>query len=804
MKTIFSIRRSAPAAAFALALALFAVSARAAGGNYTLAWGDGTESKLAIPEAAFSNATQIAAGAYHTLAIVDDRVHGWGDTNNGALKFPAAIQSGAYSFIAAGYDSGLALNTNGVGSFWTGSDCSAFTNNCPLNTQPGTRWSKAALGKSHGLLLTDGGAVRAWGNPGYGTDYESQIPVTTPNQEWQSGFTEVAAGIHFSMGLSNGFVHVAAPPASAPYTNGLYNLLDIPEAAKRFAPGTRHGTVKAIAAGSYHAMALTTDGEVLVWGAWTDDDKKTDAATAARAPVPRGSFGYVTNVPPEATSNIVAIAAGENMCAALTDAGKVVVWGMASEVAQGYSKITDVPSYALQDVRQIALGYRHIVVCSAWRPPVIDGTALPEAHLGSEYSARIPVRADPSAKVTLGSGKLPDGISFANGVLSGTPTAMGTNTFTVKASNKYGSDTKSFTLVVADTEISAPVWMTASLPEAVVGFPYSVQLEATQSPTFTAVRLPQWATLSPGGLLSGTPGTNDVRTSYPEFTASNAKDSAKREMPLTVVGQSSNTPPLVKLAAIPDLLVGSPATIDLQIEGASSVTLSGDLAKDGFRIDSSDGRWVLVGKPSGNLQGTNRSAIVEAKNTAASATKTYWVNVNGSPVWRTFSLPPAAPGTPYSATVRAEWATSYTGPDSRTLAALGLSFDTATDESSQVVARFSGTPPSTLSVASTNLTVVAVNDSGKTSHVFTLSFTDTPSDPPFYRFLSIVPSRTNTPPTVTLSWTNLAGPDSTAIIVTSTNLLSDWPADTTGTVSQSPAVLPMPSSPAFFGLAPPP
>jgi len=63
--------------------------------------------------------------------------------------------------------------------------------------------------------------------------------------------------------------------------------------------------VTAIAAGSDHSLALTTEGQVVAWG--------------------RNDYGQ-TNLP-SSLSNVVAIAAGSSHNLALTAEGRVVAWG---------------------------------------------------------------------------------------------------------------------------------------------------------------------------------------------------------------------------------------------------------------------------------------------------------------------------------------------------------------------------------------------------------------------------------------------------------------------------------------------
>lgn len=770
MKTTSSFFAFFASAALA---ATFFLSPAFADGVYTLSWGN-AEQVAGMPYTALSNATQIAAGAYQSLALVNGRVYGWGYATNGSLPVPD-LQN--IEFIAAGENSGIAIRSDNVAKnykFWGGTQSYYFKTE---NEQPGNGpYKAAALGYGHGLLLTKkGGAVHAWGDP------EGQNPaVDIPNASWTNGFTAVAAGRDFSIGLSDdGRVHVAAP------SNDIYKISEIPAAAR--------SNVTAIAAGPYHAMALTEDGGVVVWGAWVDDSVKK-----SRALLPRGSLGYVTDVPPDATNGIVAISAGLNMCAALTEQGRVVVWGMQDPknpddtVADGYSVLTDVPSYADSGVSQIALGHRHVLVLSSVLPPTFaPGNVLPDGNVGEKYSATIPVRANPAATVRAQSA-LPRGLSLsARGVLSGTPAEMGVySNLVIVASNEYGTARQTFTVSINDRIVTAPVWLTDSLPVATVGFRYEFQLVASNATDYSATQLPGWVSLSRDGLLSGTPASTDAGvSSYPVFTATNTAGSAiNPDLVLAVQPQSADTPPVFGLDSLPDLVVGTPVAIDLLINGASGVSLSGDASAFSVAPDA-DGAWILSGKPS--RPGVYTNFVVVATNSQAKATNVYSVTVFGPPVWITQTVPVAVVETNYSFQLEAVGADAFATADATSAKRLAdnhlaLSAD----------GLLSGRP-----TIATNFDIVltATNAYGATNRTFKFTVSSTPVEPSDYRFLSITPSADG----LSLAWTNAAAPGTPAIaiLVSTTNLLAPWPA--TGARHTNSAILELPKVPTYYRLQAP-
>jgi Big-like domain-containing protein/putative Ig domain-containing protein len=102
-------------------------------------------------------------------------------------------------------------------------------------------------------------------------------------------------------------------------------------------------------------------------------------------------------------------------------------------------------------------------------------------------------------------GTLPAGVSFTDGVLSGTPEQTGTFQITLTASNGIGGDSvQRFNLTVLGLHVT-----TRQLPEATLASPYSQQLQATGGIApykwrVSAGKLPKGLKLTSSGLLTGT------------------------------------------------------------------------------------------------------------------------------------------------------------------------------------------------------------------------------------------------------------------------------------------------------------
>ena len=84
-------------------------------------------------------------------------------------------------------------------------------------------------------------------------------------------------------------------------------------------------------------------------------------------------------------------------------------------------------------------------------PPTVITQTLPSGTVGTAYSQRLTAKGTAPITWSIVSGNLPADLSLNadTGVISGTPTAVGTATFTVKAKNSVDSDTKDLSITIA-------------------------------------------------------------------------------------------------------------------------------------------------------------------------------------------------------------------------------------------------------------------------------------------------------------------------------------------------------------------
>lgn len=119
---------------------------------------------------------------------------------------------------------------------------------------------------------------------------------------------------------------------------------------------------------------------------------------------------------------------------------------------------------------------------------------------------------------------LPNGLTFLNGSITGTPTQFGDFSFTVLAGNSAGTASKTFTLHIEAEVIlpDPPEMISVTMPQGYQNESYSFIPSATNSPTAWVVSgLPTGLTYNPTtGAVSGIP--TSAGTTSIDFTPSNA------------------------------------------------------------------------------------------------------------------------------------------------------------------------------------------------------------------------------------------------------------------------------------------
>ena len=237
--------------------------------------------------------------------------------------------------------------------------------------------------------------------------------------------------------------------------------------------------------------------------------------------------------------------------------------------------------------------YSFTIVCqviTVTHPAVMSGT------VGAPFSGQYTESGGIGTTTFSESGALPNGITFsASGLLSGTPTQVGTFPITATATDANGcTGTDSFTLTIVCQTITVT---NPSTSTATVGTPFSQQFTqsgAIGTVTFTtASTLPAGLTLAADGTLSGTPTQSGTFPIVVTVTDANGCTGTSATYTLivscqtiTVTNPSTNTG-----------TVGSPFSVTFtQSGGIGTITWSeSGTLPSGVTLDASTG--VLSGTP---------------------------------------------------------------------------------------------------------------------------------------------------------------------------------------------------------------
>jgi alpha-tubulin suppressor-like RCC1 family protein len=464
-------------------------------------WGFNYSGESNPPSGTFK---QVAAGVDHSCAVRSDGTLAcWGWNVDGQASPP----SGTFTHVALGYATSCATRTDGTLACW-GSTSPAppsgtFTqvaeslypggHNCAIRTDgtvacwgynasgqaspPAGSFSSRAIdaGGNASCAVKAGGALACWGDNAYG---RASAPA--------GSFQQVSAGSYHSCGLqSDGTAACwgsdlygqSSPPLGmfSQVSAGGYHSCAIKsdgtlacwgqnQSGQLSAPS---GTFRQVSAGALHSCALRSDGTLACWGDNSNGEASPPSGTFTRVSAGSGRscgirsdgtiacWGLALPSPPSGTFTQVSVGSG-HACALRID-GTIACWG-ANQLGQASP-----PSGTFS---AISLGADHSCAVTDSGTPVCWGRNS-EAQLGSApqitsapppggssapYSYAYTATSSPSAHYVVTAGALPSGLTLnaATGVLSGTPTAQGTYTGTVTASNDlFGpDDTQDFSIAI--------------------------------------------------------------------------------------------------------------------------------------------------------------------------------------------------------------------------------------------------------------------------------------------------------------------------------------------------------------------
>ncbi len=283
-------------------------------------------------------------------------------------------------------------------------------------------------------------------------------------------------------------------------------------------------------------------------------------------------------------------------------------------------------------------------------PPLsITTTTLPSGSVGVTYGINLAATGGTTPyRWSVTTGSLPAGLTLAPaGVLSGTPTAGGTTTFTVTVQDAGNlSATQSYTLVI----ISA-LTLNGTLTGGVVGTPYSGTVSAAGGTppyaiTVSAGALPGGLTLSAAGAISGTPTANGT-FSFTIQVADSANTTATKAFTVNIAPALAITQ-----TTLPAGVRGTAYSAKVSATGGVppyAFTLASGALPAGIAL-SSDG--TISGTPTATGSFTPGILVTDSAKATASGTFPLVVNAPATaPVITTTTLPGGTVGSSYSATL---------------------------------------------------------------------------------------------------------------------------------------------------------
>ena len=248
------------------------------------------------------------------------------------------------------------------------------------------------------------------------------------------------------------------------------------------------------------------------------------------------------------------------------------------------------------------------------------------------------------------SGSLPAGLALnaTSGLISGTPTAAATSSFTIRATASTGAvGTRAYTVTINPAIVVGP----ATLSGGTVGTPYIQTVTATGgtgSYTFSVTgTLPAGLTLNATtGALSGTPTTAVTRTFTIRATDGNAAIGSRAYT--VTIGAAI----VVNPATLPGGTVGSAYSRTVSATGGTGTktfSVSAGVLPAGLSLNPSTG--VLSGTPT--AAGLSSFTIRATDSIGAFGTRNYTVTINAGITVNPTSLPNGTSGSPYSRTISA-------------------------------------------------------------------------------------------------------------------------------------------------------
>jgi YVTN family beta-propeller protein len=255
-----------------------------------------------------------------------------------------------------------------------------------------------------------------------------------------------------------------------------------------------------------------------------------------------------------------------------------------------------------------------------------DPSTVPAASVGDSFSFDSGSGGSPAPVYSVSDGALPDGLALdtATGVISGEPTAGGSTTFKISATNAAGTVTEEYTIDVSDLAVLAAP---STVPIAILdeAFTFDSGSGGTPAPVYSVSTgaLPAGLLLdSATGIISGeATALGDVTF---EISATNAAGTESETYTITVAQRATLAAP----ASVPDATIGTAYTFDFGTGGSPApvFAVSSGSLPEGLSLDAGTG--VVSGTPTAARAST---FSITATNVAGVTSETYVITTAAVP-----------------------------------------------------------------------------------------------------------------------------------------------------------------------------
>lgn len=362
-----------------------------------------------LPDATAAVAS-VAAGDLHSLAVVSGgSTYAWGSNSAGQLgigtvedaEVPTRVDAPkgvTFTAVDANAEHSLALGSDRNAYAWGRGAAGQLGNGATenalapalVNVPDGVTFTAVAAGYSHSLAIGSDGNVYAWGRDNYGQlgNGASGDALTPELVEAPDGvtFTAIAAGYYHSLAVgSDGHVYAWGSNFSGQLGNGATEDALVPTPVD-----TPEGvTFSTVAAGSYHSLALGSDGNTYAWGqnkyGQLGNGTQTGSNVPTRVHAPQGvAFSVVS--------------AGENHVLAIGSDGNLYAWGgnTFGQFGNGSTASTSVPAKVDTPegvvVAGVAAGWGHSVLVGSHGDAYASGwNAMGQLGNGGDASSAVPL-----------------------------------------------------------------------------------------------------------------------------------------------------------------------------------------------------------------------------------------------------------------------------------------------------------------------------------------------------------------------------------------------------------------------------